>query len=176
MIRDRILDSKKFNRVSEPAQVFFFRLMLAADDYGYYLRDPELIKAYLYPRMPMKSVEQISDHLRECFASLDDSGVPLVIDHSNYLEIPNFNQRLRLKKNSKYKNDGHVSDTCLSYDGLKGRTNPSLHFSSLEIKGGVGGEEGVDDEKPTPEEITNFTKQTLDDLKKRETPKTKGLP
>jgi hypothetical protein len=169
LIRGTILESKKFNRLSEPAQLFFFRLMMVADDYGYYMRDPELIRSYAYPRMPNKSVEEIESHMLECLSIDDPLTGKLLVDHGTYVEIRNYNQRLRLKKSSKYKNDGHMTVICQSH-GAKMTTSPSTSSSSLEEgkEGGVGGEKGeegvLDDGKSVAEKIVGSIDPKYSDL------------
>ncbi|MCO4819823.1 MAG: hypothetical protein KC517_09375 [Bacteroidetes bacterium] len=96
MIREGLLDSKKFNKLTEEEQMFFVRLMLVVDDYGRYDARPELIKSRCYPVTTNKDLSDVSKML----SSLDKSQMITLytVNSKEYLEIIDYNQRLRQKK------------------------------------------------------------------------------
>jgi hypothetical protein len=152
--------------MSESAQNFFVRLMLRADDYGYYHNNPVLLKSYLYPYMPLKTIEEVTSHLNECYNAKDEKGAPLIVNRGKYLEITNFGQRLRLKKSSKYKNDGHVSGIRQT-SAVKKTSSPSPSSStSLKEKGGTGEGENEADRLMTPAEVGEIVAEVTASLTK----------
>ena len=92
-------DSERVNELSFPAEVFFVRLIMKADDYGRYHGSPQLLKSYLYPLRDVRA----ADITRWC-AECADAGLIVVYNVSGkqYIEIPRFGQRLRLRNDSKY--------------------------------------------------------------------------
>lgn len=113
--------SETINELSESAEIFFTRLIMKADDFGRFYGSPKILKAQLYPlrEHSFKSIEKWRD---ECV----NSGVIIIYksDGKDYLEIKDFNQRLRLMK-SKFpeplSNDGQMTVKCQTIDGLKGK-------------------------------------------------------
>lgn len=113
--------SETINELSESAEIFFTRLIMKADDFGRFYGSPKILKAQLYPlrEHSFKSIEKWRD---ECV----NSGVIILYesDGKEYLEIKDFNQRLRLMK-SKFpeprSNDGQMTVKRQTVDGLKGK-------------------------------------------------------
>lgn len=110
--------SENIDRLSSEAEVFFTRLIMKADDFGNYPANPKLLRSALYPLREVSTTD-LDKWLKECLR------VRIVrkytVDGKDYLTIPNFDQRLRAKR-SKYpppSDDGHMSDTSLTDDGLK---------------------------------------------------------
>lgn len=112
MLRDWTM-SDKINPLSEGAEIFFARLIMKADDFGCFYADPRILLAQLYPlKMDKLSVTAINKWLKEC----SDSKLILLYSDSDkpYLEILEFNQRLRAKNRKFPKpptHDGQVTDT-----------------------------------------------------------------
>lgn len=94
VIREGFLDSEKINSLKDAEQNFFIRLMLIVDDYGRYENRTELIKSRCYPVTDMR-LTVVSKMLTEL------ESVKLIVFYSvkgkMYLEIPNYNQRVRQK-------------------------------------------------------------------------------
>ncbi len=93
------LDSEAMNSLSESAEVFYVRLIMAADDYGCYHGSPQLLKSYLYP-LKDKRVADISRLIAECvkagvLAEYEVSG-------KRYLKIIKFRQFVRQKGKRKF--------------------------------------------------------------------------
>lgn len=96
MLRDTT-DSEKVNLLTANAEVFFYRLMMKADDYGSFHANPKLLKANLYP-LKLESVREadISRWMAEC----QKAGLIVIYTNAgkNFLRILNFGQRMRTKK------------------------------------------------------------------------------
>lgn len=113
--------SETIDQLSEFAELFFTRLIMKADDFGRFYGSPKILKSQLYPLKDynLKQVEKWRDEVVR-------SGVIIlyVVDGKEYLEIKDFNQRLRIMK-SKFPepltDDGQMTDNCLTDDGLKRR-------------------------------------------------------
>lgn len=128
MLRDWT-NSDKINSLSVYAERFFTRLIMKVDDYGRYYADPRLLKAGLFP-LKLDGIRE-ADLLR-WMAECQKAGLIVVYDCANkrYLQIADFNQRLR-QKTQKYPaseegiiiqpDDGHVSDNGQTMVGTKRR-------------------------------------------------------
>lgn len=124
-------DSFAVDLLSPGAEIFFVRLIMKVDDFGRFSADPRLLKANLFPLKADLRETDIARWLTEC----EDSGVIVIykVAIKTFLQITNFNQRLRQKK-EKYppppfsqspticqSNDGRTSVNSKSMDGLKRR-------------------------------------------------------
>lgn len=115
--------SETINEISESAEIFFTRLIMKADDFGRFYGSPKLLKAQLFPLKDysFKSIEKWRD---ECVKI----GIIFIYesDGKEYLEIRDFNQRLRLMK-SKFPEpltvDCQMTVNCQTIDGLKRNRN-----------------------------------------------------
>lgn len=92
IIREGFLTSEPVNDCSDAAQNLFIRLMLVADDFGYYYGNPEIIKSMCYP-IRSKPLTIVSKLLTE----LEHSGLisTYTVDGKQFVEIKKFGQRLR---------------------------------------------------------------------------------
>ena len=143
IIRESILTSRAVNSLSEPAEIFYRRLMSIVDDYGRYEADPDILRARLYPlQIDSHPSELIRSLLAEVSAVKLTGGEPLVIVYGdgehNYLQLANFRQRTRSAA-SRYPSpdDGHMTVICLSTDGHM--TDTRLTHARLD---GDGDEDG----------------------------------
>ena len=128
VIREGLLDSDKFNALNEKEQMFFVRIMLVADDYGCLDGRTEIIKSRCFPLSDIR----LSDvgHMTDKLVSVGLI-IRYVVQGKHYLFIPNFNQRLRIKRRKFPEppgasdicqaDDGQMPDTCQADDGLKGK-------------------------------------------------------
>ena len=57
--------SENINQLSEPAEVFFTRLIMKADDYGCYYGNLKLLKSALYPLREISN-ENLQYSINEC--------------------------------------------------------------------------------------------------------------
>lgn len=94
ILREGIIDSDRVDRLSEPAEVFYRRLMSVVDDFGRFEADPVILRAKCYPRRTDKlSIEDIQCRLGE---TVDAGLVALYMQgRKRYLQIIDFNQRIR---------------------------------------------------------------------------------
>lgn len=64
-IRDSLNMSKSLGAVSLLAEVLFTHLILAADDYGRYIAEPQMLRGLLFSARPDLNAEQIAGALQE---------------------------------------------------------------------------------------------------------------
>lgn len=97
MLRD-CTASDNINKVSPHAEVFFYRLMMKADDYGSFYANVKLIKASCFP-LKLDTVRDAD--IQRWIAECKKAGLIVIYtsDGKEYLRIINFGQRLRNKKN-----------------------------------------------------------------------------
>jgi hypothetical protein len=105
--------SDKINLLSVQAERFFVRLIMKADDYGCFYANPKLLKPILFPLL-LESLREadISRWIAEC----EKAGLIVLYeaDSKPYLEIKDFNQRLRAKNRKfpeRQSHDGHMTVT-----------------------------------------------------------------
>lgn len=104
-------DSDKVNSLSVHAERFFTRLIMKVDDYGCFYADCRLLKANLFPLL-LDAIRE-ADMLR-WMAECQKAGLIVLYESNNkeYLQINDFNQRLR-QKTLKFplpSHDGHMTD------------------------------------------------------------------
>ena len=133
------LDSEAVNSLGDAEEVFFVRLIMAADDYGRFHGSPPLLKAFLYP---LKDI-RVSD-IPRLIAACVKAG--LILDYEvsgkRYLQIINFKQRLRVVHESKFPAPPEgLTDTCQTDDRQTTVMRPS---SDRHMRG--GDEDGDEDE------------------------------
>ena len=73
VIRGEIITSKSLSRVSELAELVFYKLLSTVDDYGRYDGDAEILAAHLYPRRRAVTTEMMESRLQE-LVSADGPG------------------------------------------------------------------------------------------------------
>ncbi len=122
VIREGLLDSAKFNKLSDAEQMFFVRLMLIVDDYGRYDARPELLNSRCYP-VGQKRQTDVSKML----SKMNTVGLIVLysVKNKDYLEIIEYNQRLRQKK-EKYPSpeNGDVSKVLADVSKVRLESNP----------------------------------------------------
>lgn len=89
-------DSENIDILSVYAERFFIRLIMKADDYGRYNANVKFLRSTLFPLKTDIRESDISRWLTEC----KDSGLIVLynITQKDYLQIENFKQTLRQKK------------------------------------------------------------------------------
>lgn len=89
--------SEAVNQLSFEAEVFFTRLIMKADDHGNYTANPKLLNAALFPLKDL-TAKEVEGFLAQCVAC----GVLSIyqVDGKQYVNIPNFGQRLRQMRSS----------------------------------------------------------------------------
>jgi hypothetical protein len=122
-------NSTKIEQLTVHAERLFTRLIMKADDYGFFHANPKLLKPLLFPLL----IDQIREaDISRWTAECEKAGLIVLyeIESKQYLQIVDFNQRLRIKsakfpapQGFKFENDGHddghVSDRRRSHDGVK---------------------------------------------------------
>ncbi|REK37077.1 MAG: hypothetical protein DWQ44_00040 [Bacteroidetes bacterium] len=94
VVREGILESERVSKLTWSSEVFYRRLMSIVDDYGCFDARVELLKVRCYPMVSGKvSNSDIEKWLNECVSA----GLVRVyqVSGKNYLELLDFNQRLR---------------------------------------------------------------------------------
>lgn len=137
--------SKKINSLSADEERLFTRLIMKADDYGRFHADPVMIKSLCFPRNEKVTATSI----KKLLVGMKELVTFYTSDGEHYLEIKNFGQRLRIKKekfpnpdNSSKNNDsGHMSASGghVSADGLP-ETKRSRNEVEVETEVEVEGE------------------------------------
>ena len=141
IIRDDWLDSETVNKLDAPAERFFLRLCLVADDFGRFHANPLLLKSSLFPLSETVRSTDIAHWIAAC----EKAGVVRCYDSEGkrYVQIPKFRQRTRAEISKfpdppttltpeKVQNDGHLSDNCPSGD------RPPRTYSETETVFGDG--------------------------------------
>ena len=102
ILREGILDSRAIDSLSEDAEMFYRRLMSVVDDYGRIEADAEILQVRCFPRPNRRAewtVIRLTDALHMTATCLTSDGNPLVtvyvVNRKRYLQINNFNQRIR---------------------------------------------------------------------------------
>lgn len=105
--------SETIDKLSQGAEVFFTRLIMKADDFGNYTANLKLLKAALFPLKNYHESE-IQLWLDECCSV----GILKMYssDHKDFINIPNFGQRLRAMK-SQYPDISQSNGSQLSVNG-----------------------------------------------------------
>jgi uncharacterized phage protein (TIGR02220 family) len=133
VVRDGLIKSEKVNSLNDSSQMFFVRLLLIVDDHGRYDGRPMAIRTAAYPTTDIchtRVGEMLSDVCR----------VGLVqryhVKGKDYIAIPGFDQRIRVKR-ARYPDPPsgmpdtcqtdvrHVSGICPTNDGLNPNPNPN---------------------------------------------------
>ncbi len=117
ILRDGILNSKRVNRLSIPAELFYYHLLSVADDYGRYYSNPAILRTATFPRRLNEVSEQhVAGWLKECV----DQALLTIYDEGNTLEIHKFGQRCRYT--SKFPDP--LPDERQTLDGPKSGQSP----------------------------------------------------
>jgi hypothetical protein len=90
-------DSEKMNALDAPTERFFTRLIMKADDYGRFNASAKLLRCNLYPLL----IDEIcEDDISGWLAACHKAGLIALyeVDSKPYLQVENFNQRLRSKR------------------------------------------------------------------------------
>ncbi len=124
ILRDGILTSRAVGSLPEEALLFYYALISVVDDYGRIEADPPILRAKCFPRRigdwPDKRLTDVCHMTANC---LTDDGHPLVtyyqVSGSNkkYLQINNFQQRIRAEKSKCPSPEGQMTVIRPSDDG-----------------------------------------------------------
>lgn len=134
IVREGILDSKAVAALTDQGEIFYRHLLSVVDDFGRYEADAELLRVKCFPRqLDRWPVTRVDEALLEVGKIPTEDGTPLVLIYKHgtrlYLEVTNFNQRLRSKKtrypdptardvvDARRSIDAQLSDVCPTDDG-----------------------------------------------------------
>lgn len=114
IVREGIIDSRAINSLSDSGEIFYRRLMSVVDDFGRYEADPELLRSKLFGRQLERwDLNRVRSALAECQKTLTEAGNSILAVYSvsgkKYLQMNNFNQRLRAKTSRCPSPDGHMA-------------------------------------------------------------------
>lgn len=146
MIREGFLDSERVNSLSNNAERIYFRLLLVADDYGRFDARDKIIMSKCFP-LGNCDITIIPN----CITEIKNAGLIDLynINDKTFLQITNFNQRLRAKK-SKFpnpeticpSNDSQVTGECQS--DARNNVHPSASDSDSSSTSSSGDYKGTE--------------------------------
>lgn len=128
LLKEGIVDSSAIDNLTSDEEVFFYRLLVVADDYGRMDARPAILKSRCYP---LKNFPKYAEKIDGMLRSLVRQSLVICyqVDGKPYLQISKWEQRVRSKE--KYPSvecgqlsdicqtdDGHMTDECQSIDGL----------------------------------------------------------
>jgi hypothetical protein len=138
ILRDGILESRGVNSLSDDGQLLYYRLLSIVDDFGRYEAAEDILRAKCFPllldRWPLTRVNAALTDV--CQINALTGRTLIVIYQANekkYLQINNFNQRMRAAKSKWPSPDGHESVVCQTDDrpphASRARTPPPPNTS-----------------------------------------------
>ena len=69
ILREGIVTSERLNELAPEAEVFFYRLLVVADDWGRFHGQPAIVRAALFPlRLDEVSEKSVTEWLDQCAA------------------------------------------------------------------------------------------------------------
>ncbi len=96
ILRDSALDSDRLARVSEPAEVLFYRLLMLADDFGRFDGRLSVIRARAFALRQSVTEDEVMHRLAEL--STEGLICTYLVQGKDYIYIPRFGQRQRAEK------------------------------------------------------------------------------
>ncbi len=122
MIREGLIDSRAVNALSDDGQILYYKLLLIVDDFGRHEAELELLRSRLFWRaLDRWPLTRVRAALTDVSSMRTDDGHMLVMlyeaNSKMYLQINNFNQRLRAKHPKCPAPDGHTPVIWRSNDG-----------------------------------------------------------
>ena len=139
LLKEGIVDSDKIDRLSPEAEVFFYRLLVVADDLGRMDARPAIVRARCFPLKESLSAEKISKWVDQVW----EAGLigRFTVDGKSYIQILEWEQRVR--SNGKYPgpDDGHLSVNCPTDVGLgkgKGKGLGASNANDVRFDAGSG--------------------------------------
>jgi hypothetical protein len=113
LLRDGICTSDAINSLTEAEEVFFYRLVVVCDDYGYADARLSILKAQCFPLRDTATTQKIDQWLE----GLSAKGliVRYQKDGKPFLAVNKWEQRVR----SRQKHPGPTDDGCVSLEGCQ---------------------------------------------------------
>lgn len=144
LIRDGILESEAVCSLSWAAEVFYRRIMSAADDYGRFSASPKLLRAACYPLQ----IDKVSDSdIGKWLTQVVEAGlvrVYLAQDGKRYLQIEKFGQQVRSKSKCPAPEECVTADAThqKAPDNNCSQMQTDAHLGVFVFEGGDGCEVG----------------------------------
>lgn len=149
LLKEGINDSAKINRLDWPEEVFFYRLLVIADDYGRVDARPAILRARCFPLKESLTNNQVEKWLM----GLQSAALlyRYQVGSEVFAEIANWEQRVRTRGKYPPPSDGkwltidgqltdicpQPADNCLTGDGVgkgrgkgKGASNEKISFDA----------------------------------------------
>jgi len=123
LLKEGICDSAKIDALSAEEEVFFYRLLVVADDFGRMDARPAILRARCFPLKETLSASKVESWLK----SLNSVGLlaRYEVDGKPFLQIGNWDQRQRSSSKYPPPNDedapsvvGQLAGSCQSSDRL----------------------------------------------------------
>jgi hypothetical protein len=116
LLKEGIVDSDKIESLSPEAEVFFYRLLVVADDLGRMDARPAILRARCFPLKESLSAEVITGWVQELWSA----GLigTYEFDDKPYLEILEWEQRVRSSGKYPLPDEGQLSVNCQTVGGL----------------------------------------------------------
>lgn len=108
ILRDTILTSRKLAAVSCEAEVLYYRLMVAADDFGRFHADPSIVKGRCSPLR-----ETDAKHVGKLLGELEKASLIILYEHAGerYLQFAKWGQKTRASE-SKFPDPPSDASIC----------------------------------------------------------------
>ena len=116
LLKEGIVDSERIDKLSADAEVFFYRLMVVADDLGRMDARTAILRARCFPLKESLSGQKIERWLEEVW----QAGLigRYAAEGRPYVEILRWDQRVRSHGKYPPPDDGQLSVNCQTDDGL----------------------------------------------------------
>jgi hypothetical protein len=116
LLKEGIVDSAAIDALTADAEVFYYRLLVVADDLGRMDARPAILRARCFPLKESLSTEKIGKWL-EALAHAKLL-IRYVVDGQPYVAITKWEQRVRSSGKYPPPDDGQLTDNCPTDDGL----------------------------------------------------------
>ena len=166
ILKESICTSEDIARLSQGAEILFYRLIVKADDYGVYLANPAIIRGSCFP---LKSDDINLSQVQEWLSELSGAGLIRLYDAEDdrkYLQFTKWerHQQIRAKK-PKYPLPDSICDQMIA-DDSKCPRNPIQYNTIRESSRGSNRKEDKADKPPrarfvppTVEEVAAYCRE-----------------
>ena len=138
ILKESICTSEDIAKLSQGAEILFYRLIVKADDYGVYLANPAIIRGSCFPLI---SDDVKLDQVKEWLSELSDAGLIALYsanDGRKYLWFTKWerHQQIRAKK-PKYPLPDNICNQMISDDSncprnpIQSNTNTNTESNSI---------------------------------------------
>jgi hypothetical protein len=116
LLKEGIVDSSAIDGLTPEEEVFFYRLLVVADDFGRMDARLPILKSRCFPLKDSVKIEKLDNWLQ----SIVRQGLAIryQVEEKPYLQILKWEQRVRSKSKYPSVDDGQLTDNCQTDDGL----------------------------------------------------------